>query len=305
MSRLIWCIPNFSEGRREDVVLRIAGAMASASEVKVIRWEMDADHNRAVVTFIGAPEDVRKSMLAGAREAVGLIDLSRHAGGHPRIGAVDVVPVVPVGDSTMPEAVALARVIGQDMAAELGLPVYYYEHNAASESRASLAHLRRGGFEALRKCGLTGDRAPDVGPTTLHPTAGAVVVGARGPLVAYNVDLRTNDISIADAIASHIRRLRNEGKGMSGVRAIGVYLASRGIAQVSTNITRPELTGIAEVYSFIEREAREIGVEVLRSEIIGAVRRRDLPDNLRPAIRLLEFDEGQILDNWLGTGDRG
>lgn len=299
MAKLIQCVPNFSEGCRCEVVEAIVRAIDQASGVKVIDYSLDPDHNRSVVTFLGEPEDVRKSALTGARAAVELIDLTQHTGGHPRIGAVDVIPVVPVQDVTMEEAVQLSYEIGRDIAECLQLPVYFYERSALMIHRENLADIRRGGFETLRDQGLTGGREPDLGPNSVHPTAGAVVVGARGPLIAYNVNLATDDILPARSIASKIRKLRDEGKGMAGVKAIAVYLRSRNIAQVSTNITLPHQTSIWEVYSFIEREAREMGVEVLESELIGAMREEALVEAMRSAMKFTDLNEKRVIDYWM------
>ena len=299
MPRVVQCIPNFSEGRRPEVIERIVEAVCAAAPVKVIDYSMDPDHNRAVVTFLGEPEDVRKSMLAGARVAVELIDLNKHEGGHPRIGAVDVVPVVPIEGVSMEEAIDLGHAIGRDIADELDIPVYYYEDCALRGHCRNLADVRKGGFEGLRESGLVGLRAPDVGPSELHPTAGASVVGARGPLIAFNVNLASGDIAIARKIAAKIRELRDTGEGMAGVKAIGVFLKSRGIAQVSTNITKPDLTGMWDVYSFIEREARAEGVEVLESELIGGLRLEALVDAMRGAMRLADLRRERVIDQWL------
>ena len=299
LEKLIQCVPNFSEGRRPDVVKSIVEAISLASNVNVVNYSWDVDHNRSVVTMLGIPDDIRKSMLAGAAVAVKCIDLNHHTGGHPRIGAVDVIPVVPIADTTMSEAVELSRLIGDDIASQLGLPVFFYEESATTEARRNLAVIRKGGFEALKSEGLIGNRTPDLGPFEIHPTAGAVAVGARGPLIAYNVNLATDDVLISKKIAAAIRRLRNNGSGMPGVKAIGVYLASRGIAQVSTNITRPDLITIYDVYSFIEREAKAMGVEVLESELIGAMREQTLIDAVRSAMRFPNLAEDVILDTYM------
>ncbi|MCE5197715.1 MAG: glutamate formimidoyltransferase [Armatimonadota bacterium] len=299
MARFVQCVPNFSEGRRPEVVEKIVEAIASASVVKVVDYSMDLDHNRCVVTFIGEPDDVRVSMLAGARVAVELIDMNLHEGGHPRIGAVDVVPVVPLQDITMDETVALAHNIGGDIADQLKVPVYFYEECALRGHCVNLANIRRGGYESLRDTGLVGDREPDLGPRELHPTAGATVVGARGPLIAYNINLATNNIHVARKIAAEIRRLRDSGEGMPGVKAIGVYLRSRGIAQVSMNITRPDLINIYDVYSFVEREAKALGVDVLESELIGAMREEAIVNAVRSAMKFRDLTEKRILDYWM------
>lgn len=299
MAKLIQCVPNFSDGRRPEVVRRIVDAIDSASAAKVVDFSMDIDHNRSVVTFIGAPEDIRKSVFAGAAAAVELIDLNVHEGGHPRVGAVDVIPVVPVAEMTMAEAVGLSFEIGKDLADRLDLPVYFYERSAVLRHRTNLAAIRKGGYEALKESGLTGDKEPDLGPSQLHPTAGAVVVGARGPLIAYNVNLATADMRPAKAIAAKIRALRDSGEGMPGVKAIAVWLESRGIAQVSTNITMPHQISLYEVYSFIEAHAKSMGVEVLESELIGVMREEAVLDSLRSAMKFADLDNRRILDHWM------
>lgn len=298
MAKLVQCVPNFSEGRRADVVEAIVGAIEAASAVRVVDCSMDADHNRSVVTFLGAPEDVRKSAFAGAKTAVELIDLNKHKGGHPRLGAVDVIPLVPIREMTMADTVALSYDLGKDIADGLRVPVYFYECSAVVRHRTNLAEVRKGGFEALKKSGLSGDREPDLGPSEVHPTAGAVVVGARGPLIAFNVNLATNDMHAARAIAAKIRELRDHGHAMQGVKAIAVHLKSRDIAQVSTNITQPHLVSMYDVYAFVEREARALGVEVLESELIGAIREEDLIEAARSAMKLHGISEKRVLDHW-------
>lgn len=299
MAKLAQCIPNFSEGRRPEVVKAIVDAIGSASNARVVDSSMDTDHNRSVVTFLGTPDDVRKSAVAGAKAAIDLIDLNEHKGGHPRVGAVDVIPVVPIDEMTMEEAVALSREIGSEIADALRIPVYFYERSAMVAHRANLATIRKGGFEALKREGLVGDRKPDLGPAELHPTAGAVVVGARGPLIAFNVNLATGDIRSARAIAARIRKLRDSGEGMPGVKAIAVYLASRDIAQVSTNITLPHAVTIYDVYAFVEREARALGFEVLESEIIGAIREESLIAAARSSMKLHGLTAKRVLDHWM------
>ncbi|MHB9035706.1 MAG: glutamate formimidoyltransferase [Armatimonadota bacterium] len=299
MAKLVQCAVNFSEGRRPEVIEKIAEAIDSASAVKIVDYSMDPDHNRAVVTFIGEPNDVRGSILAGARVAVELIDLNKHTGGHPRIGAIDVVPVVPLEDMTMDEAVELGHAIGRDIAESLQIPVYFYEDCALRGHCVNLANIRKGGFEALRERGLIDGREPDLGPSAVHPSAGACVVGARGPLIAFNVNLKSSDIVAASAIAARIRQLRDSGEAMPGVKAIGVYLESRDIAQVSMNITQPQLVNLWEVYSFIEQEAREMGIEILESELIGALREQTLVDAMRSAMKFASLTQERVLDNWM------
>lgn len=297
--KVVQCVPNFSEGRRTEVVKSIADAMASVGTAKVIDYSWDTDHNRSVVTLLGEPQAVRAAVLAGAKRAVETIDLRDHHGEHPRVGAVDVVPVVPVLGCSMDDCIVLSHEIGADLANKLEIPVYFYENSALKGRNTNLAEIRKGGFEALKESGLVGDREPDLGPRELHPTAGVTVVGARGPLVAYNVNLKSTDVSVAKAIAKKIRTIRDAGLGMDGVKAIGVFLASRGIAQVSTNITRPDLTSVFEVYSLIEREAELLGVEVAESELIGVLREETVMRAFCESIRLPMLHESRIIDNWL------
>lgn len=260
---------------------------------------MDVDHNRAVVTMLGRPEDVRKSVFAGARAAVELIDLNAHQGGHPRVGAVDVIPLVPVDEATMTQAIALSYDIGRDLADSLQLPIYFYERSAIRPHNTNLAQVRKGGFEALKTNGLIDGREPDLGPAQIHPTAGATVIGARGPLIAFNVNLAGSDMHAARAIARKIRDTRDSGRSMQGVKAIAVYLQSRDIAQVSTNITMPHQTSVYEVYSFIEREAEAMGVEVLESELIGALREEAVLDSVCSSMKLRGLNHNRVLDNWM------
>ena len=292
-------MPNFSEGRRRNVVEKIAEAIGSASNARVVDFSLDEDHNRSVVTFIGEPDDIRKSVIAAGMAAVELIDLNKHTGGHPRIGAMDVVPVVPLHNITMDEAVTLAHEIGRDIADVLHIPVYFYERCALREHCVNLADIRRGGYETLKASGLINGREPDLGQSELHPTAGATVVGARGPLIAYNVNLQTADVLVARKIASKMRRLRDSGEALVGVKAIAVFLRSRGIAQVSTNITQPDKTGMYDVYSFVEREARSMGVEVLESELIGAMREDALIEAAGASMKVQGLSQQQILDWWM------
>jgi glutamate formiminotransferase len=299
LAKLVQCVPNFSEGRRADVVKTIVDAIEAASAVRVIDYSMDTDHNRSVVTFLGTPEDVRKSAFAGAKAAVELIDLNKHKGGHPRLGAVDVIPLVPIHEVTMTDAIALSYDLGKDIADGLRVPVYFYERSAVMRHRTNLAVVRKGGFEALQKSGLSDGREPDLGPSEIHPTAGAVVIGARGPLIAFNVNLATNDMHAARAIADKIRKLRDRGEGMHGVKAIAVHLKSRDIAQVSTNITLPHQVSIYDVYAFVEREAKALGLEVLESELIGAIREESLIEAARSSMKLRGLTEKRVLDHWM------
>lgn len=288
---VIQCVPNFSEGRNKAVVEAIVSAARDASQAAIADYSFDADHNRMVLSLLGGPEEVRQAVHAAAGKAIELIDLRLHAGAHPRIGAVDVIPVVPIKGVTMGDCVVLSYEIGHDLA-DLGIPVYFYEESATLAHRCNLADIRRGGFERLAETPLVGDCAPDVGPPAVHPTAGASVIGARGSLVAYNVNLNTQDMEIAQAI---VRKIRSGEAGLEGVKSMSVRLATRNMAQVSMNVTKPDLTSLKQVFDFVKGQAAGIDIE---SEIIGLVSERFLgatPQELKAT----GFKETQLLEYWL------
>lgn len=290
---------NFSEGRRAEVIEAIAEAGWDRPDVLLADCSADPDHNRMVATLLGRPEAVRRAAVEMACVAVAWIDLRHHSGVHPRLGAVDVVPITPIRAVTMAACVEVAAQIGRDLAGRLALPVFFYEQSAAPGRRTALPDIRKGGFEGLFTEPLSGPRAPDLGPATPHPTAGAVVVGARGPLVAYNILLDTPDVRAARRIAAVIRRERETRPELRGVRALGLPLPSRQSAQVSMNLTRPDWTPLPGVFNFVQREAAQMGVKVLASEIIGLVPRDALGGE--PPERLLwrDYRETQILEHWL------
>jgi len=233
--KFIAAVPNFSEGRRLDIVDEIANAMARTPGVKLLDKESDPDHNRSVITIGGDPDSVLEACLMGVRKSVELIDLNKHKGEHPRLGACDVLPFVPFGTSTMEDALALAERAGKAISEELGIPVYFYEESARRPERADLAYIRNRQFETVRdRIADDPDLEPDMGPKALHPTAGAVMVGARKPLIAFNVNLGTSDIEVAKEIAKH---LRNKTGGLTFVKALGFELKDRGRVQVSMNMT--------------------------------------------------------------------
>ena len=287
---IIQCVPNFSEGRNETVVEAIVSAARGASQAKIADYSFDPDHNRMVLSLLGGPEEIRQAVHAAAGKALELIDLRNHAGAHPRVGAVDVIPVVPIRGVTMEECVVLSYEIGHDLA-DLGIPVYFYEESATAAHRTSLADIRRGGFERLAETPLIGDRAPDLGPPMVHPTAGVSVIGARGPLVAYNVNLNTRDMEFVQAI---VRKIRSGEAGLEGVKSMSVWLATRNKAQVSMNITRPDLTPIKQVFDFVKAEAGGLEVE---SEIIGLVSRRFLGGTPQE-LKAVGFRDTQIMEYW-------
>lgn len=299
MRTIVECVPNFSEGRRPEVVEEIIAAIASTPDVYVLDHEMDADHNRAVVTYVGAVEAVGEAAVRGARAAMRLIDLNHHQGGHPRLGAVDVVPFVPVSGVTMEECVKIAHATGERLWKELGLPVYFYEKAAKRPDRENLAAVRKGQFEGIRDA-LAADssRAPDLGEGALHPTAGAAIVGARKFLVAFNMNLSTADVKIADKIARAVRHLSG---GLRYVKAMGVMLEGRNIAQVSMNLVDFEGTPIHRVFELVKIEAARYGVNVIGSEIIGLVPQKALDMCSDFYLRVEDFKPEVILENKLAA----
>ncbi len=297
MTTLIECIPNVSEGRRPEVVAAIRNAAVAAGPgVLLLDWTSDADHNRSVLTFLGDGPALVAAMEAMVAEALVHIDLTRHEGAHPRLGAVDVIPFVPIRGATAADCVALARVLGARLAEKHGLPVYLYEDAATSEPRRNLATIRKGEFEGLAEKMKSPDWKPDFGPEVPHPTAGATVVGARSPLVAYNINLGTADLSIADRIARSIRHLSG---GFRFVKAMGVRLEARGIVQVSINMTNYEKTPLHRVFETVRSEAERFGVPVVGSEIIGLVPQAALVGAAEHYLRLESPASAQVLENKL------
>ncbi len=299
MKRIVECVPNFSEGRRLDVVQEIVKAIESVPGVLVLDQEMDRDHNRSVITFVAEPAAAVEAAVRATRRAAELIDLNEHRGEHPRIGATDVIPFVPLRNVTMEECIALARETGRRIAEELKIPVYLYERAATRPDRVDLANIRKGEFEGLREAIATDpDRAPDFGEPKLHPTAGATIVGARPPLIAYNVNLNTTDIEIARKIA---RAVRGRDGGLQYVKALGFELKDRGIVQVSMNLTDYERTPIFRAFEMVKREAERYGVRVLSSEIVGLVPQAALDACAEWYLQLENFSREQILENRLAA----
>ncbi len=296
MSRkLVECVPNFSEGRDRAKVDRIAAAIAAWPGAVVLDLELDADHNRSVITFAAPPETVVEAALAGAAKAAELIDLTQHQGVHPRIGATDVMPFVPLEGVTLEDCVKLAEHAAAELWKRLRIPTYLYEAAARRPDRVNLENLRRGQFEGLREEVRTNpDRAPDFGDAELHPTAGATVVGARKFLIAYNINLATADVEIAKRIAKGIRHSTG---GFRFVKAMGVPLASRGLAQVSMNLTDFEATPIHRVFECVRSEAARYGVAVAGSEIIGLIPKKALEMTADYYLRVENFQPSMVLEN--------
>ncbi len=302
MERIVECIPNFSEGRDIAKIDQIVAEIQSAG-VTLLDKEMNADHHRAVVTFIGEPEAVLEAAFRGVRKAAALIDLTKHKGEHPRIGATDVVPFVPITNISTEECVELARRLGKRIAEELEIPVYLYEAAATRPDRENLANLRKGEFEGLSKEIETDpERAPDFGAPKIHPTAGATVVGARFPLIAYNVNLNTSDVTVAKNIANAIRFMSG---GFRYVKALGFQLKEENRAQVSINMTNYLKTPLFRVFEAVRREAQRYGVNIKESEVVGLIPEKALIDAAIYYLQLDRFSENQILEYHLrGTAGK-
>ncbi len=304
MSRtIVECVPNFSEGRDAAKVRAIVEAIGSVEGVAVLGFELDQDHNRSVVTFAGPAERIGEAALRGVERAVALIDLREHRGVHPRIGAADVVPFVPVEGVSLEDCAAIARETGRQIWERLGVPVYLYEAAACLPERVRLENIRRGQFEGLREeVRENAERRPDFGEPELHPTAGSTVVGARKFLLAYNINLQTPDVGIARRIA---RTIRMSSGGLPCVKAMGVLLASRNLAQVSMNLTDFEQTSLYRVFEAVRAEAARDGVEIAGSEIIGFVPRRALEQTAAEYLRVENFHPRVILENRLAEARMG
>jgi len=294
MTEIVECVPNFSEGRRTEVVDAIVDAIASVTDVRVLDREMDADHNRSVITLVGTRTAVAEAAFRGAKSAVASIDMNHHKGEHPRVGALDVLPFVPIAGVTMEDCVALARSVGKRIADELHVPVYLYEAAATRPERRALPDVRRGEYEGLKTAIETDpDRKPDFGPARLHPTAGASIVGARPILIAWNVNLRSTDIGIAKRIAKAIRE--SDG-GLPAVRAKGFALTDRGLVQVSMNMVDYRKTSLATAYEAIRGLAAKEGVEIAESEVIGLVPLDAIVEGATQYFKLPRFHRNQVLE---------
>ncbi|PYT94041.1 MAG: glutamate formimidoyltransferase [Acidobacteria bacterium] len=303
MKRLIECVPNFSEGRDAAKVDAIVAAMSSVPGVYVLDREMDADHNRSVITLAGEPDAVSESALRGVGKAMELIDLTKHTGAHPRVGATDVVPFIPIEGVTIEDCVALARRVGHEIWERYRIPVFFYEAAATRPDRTNLENVRRGQFEGLReemKKNL--ERQPDVGEPKLHPTAGVTVVGARKFLIAYNVNLNTADVGIANKIA---KAIRFSSGGLRYVKSMGVELKARNLAQVSINLTDFEQTPMHRVYEMVKREAERYGVKPVGSEIVGLVPKKAIEMAADFFLQLENFSPAQVFENKLADALSG
>ena len=297
MPGLIECVPNFSEGRREEVVEEIVRAIGQIEGVTILDHSRDETHNRSVVTFAGSAEPVVKGATAGVGRALELIDMEQHTGAHPRIGAVDVIPFVPLGTTRIEECVDLARRFGEQIATRFDIPVYLYGEAAIRPERKRLADVRRGQYETIRdEIGTNPERAPDYGPARTHPRGGAVAVGARKPLIAFNINLRTDELATAIKIANTVRE---SSGGMPAVQAMGVLLENPGMppmAQVSMNLVDWERTGISAVVREVRRLAREAGTDIDHCELIGLAPTGALLEVASDTLGLRGFSADQALE---------
>jgi glutamate formiminotransferase len=294
---MVECVPNFSEGRDLKIVDLLEHAIASVPGAAVLHRTSDIDHNRSVITFAGGASSVAEAAFRAADAAQKLIDVAAHSGAHPRVGALDVLPFVPLEGSTLEDCVKLAHATGARIWRDLGIPVYFYEAAALRPDRRKLEDVRRGQFEQLRQLAVTDEsRKPDIGGPGLHPSAGAVIVGARKFLIAFNINLRTTDVAIAKDIA---RRVRASSGGLPGVKALGLDLPSRKLVQVSMNLTDFEQTGLDTVYLAVSHLAADRGIEIEESELIGLMPRNALERAVAGFLKLEKFDTHRVVENRL------
>ncbi len=295
--KIVECVPNFSEGRNKEVLQELIAAIQRGGKVKMLDWEADADHNRSVITFAGEPEACLSAALAGIARASELIDMEKHKGEHPRLGATDVVPFVPISGVTLEECVELARRLGRKVGEELQIPVFLYEAAATRPERVNLAAVRKGEYEGLKiEVGQNPDKKPDFGPERMHPKAGATVIGARMPLIAYNVYLNTEDINIAKQIAKVVREA---GGGLPAVKALGFEIKARKQVQVSMNLINYLKTPPHIAFEAVKKEAEKLGVEAVSSEVVGLIPQPALDAAAIHFLKLENFSADQILEEKL------
>lgn len=296
MNKIIECVPNFSEGCDAVKVEKIVDAFRGKKGVKLLDYSSDPDHNRSVITVAGEPTALKNAVIEAIGIAVELIDLTVHQGQHPRIGAVDVVPFIPLKNATMEEAIALSKSVASEVGRRFNLPVFLYGKSASASHRENLANVRSGQFEGLPGKMLQAGWKPDFGPETPHPTAGAVAIGARVPLIAYNVNIGTGDLAIAQAIAKKVRHI---GGGLRYCKAIGVALKERGITQISMNLTDYTRTAIYQAQEMVRMEAKRYGVQVVGAEVIGLVPMEALADSAAYYLGIENFSMDQVLETRL------
>ena len=293
---VIECVPNVSEGRRQDVINRLADDLRGVPGMRVLDVQSDAVHNRSVFTLAGDASAMAAGIPRLFESAIAAIDLTTHKGEHPRMGAVDVTPFIPIEGVTMAECVALAKSVAADIASRFSLPIYLYEEASSDPARKNLEDIRRGEFEGLAEKMTKPGWAPDYGPAAPHPTAGASVIGARMPLIAYNINLATNRLDVAKKIAAAVRM---SSGGLRYVKAMGIPLDDRGIVQVSMNLTNYEKTPLFRVFDLVKREAGRYGVQVLESEIVGLVPAAAIQQCVEYYLQLEGFSGAQVLENKL------
>lgn len=297
MNKLVECVPNFSEGRRPEVIEAIVNEVRKVDRVKLLDVKPDASHNRVVVTFVGEPQAAKLAAFNACAKAAELIDMEQHHGEHPRVGATDVIPFVPVRNVTMEECIQLANELGKEIAEKLDIPVYLYEAAAKMTSRVKLPDVRKGEYEGLKTAIANPERHPDFGPARMHPTAGATVVGARQFLIAYNINLNTSDVSIAKKIANCIREAKG---GYKYCRALGIMIEERNIAQVTINMVDYTGTPLHRVFETVKSEAARYGVNVIGSEVVGVIPLQALIDTAEFYLRLEGFERKQVFEENLG-----
>lgn len=293
MSRIVECVPNFSEGRNKEIIEAIVEEVRKIKGVKLLDYSPDEDHNRTVVTIVGDPENIKEAAFNLAKKASELIDMTVHKGGHPRMGATDVMPFIPVSDVTMAECVDIAKEVGRRIGSELGIPVYLYEDAASADYRKNLADVRKGQYEGFFEKIKQLEWKPDFGPSEMNAKSGATAVGARVPLVAFNINLGTSNIEIADKIAKTVRFL---GGGLRFLKAMGVKLEERNIVQVSMNLVNYEKTAIYRAYEMVKMEAQRYGVPVVGTEVIGLLPMKALIDCAEYYLQIEDFSMEQILE---------
>ena len=296
MKQIMECIPNFSEGRDLEKVEKIVSSFRGKENVKLLDYSSDRDHNRSVVTVVGEPEALRDAVVEAIGKAVELIDMTKHEGQHPRMGCVDVVPFVPIRNCTMDDADRIAKEVAQQASEKFGQPFFLYEYSASAPHRENLANIRKGQFEGMAEKMKDPQWKPDFGPETIHPTGGVTAIGARPALVAYNINLDTSDLEVANKIARNVRHING---GFRFVKAMGVMLEDRNIAQVSMNLTDFTRTSIYRVFETVKMEARRWGVNVVGSEVIGLVPMAALIDCAEYYLQIEDFKPEQVLESRL------
>jgi len=294
MKRIIECVPNFSEGRNPENIEKIVAPFRGKKDVKLLDYQTDEDHNRMVVTAVGGPEGLKAAVIEAMGCAIDVIDMRVHEGQHPRMGATDVVPFIPIKNVSVEETIAFSKEIAEEVARKYSLPIFLYEKSASRPERQNLAHIRKGQFEAMATKIKQPEWKPDFGPQKIHPSAGVTAMGARMPLVAYNVNLDSSNLEIANEIA---RKVRHISGGLRYCKGIGIELKDRGLVQVSMNMTDYTRTALYRVFELIKIEARHYGVNVVGSEIVGLVPMQALMDTAAYYLGLENFSVDQVLES--------